>query len=99
MVYDFMAMLQKARKLAGLPFTIMSGFRCHDHNTMVGGVPDSAHMSGLAADIRARNSLERHSILTAIYAAGFQRIGIYKDRGFIHVDTDTRKAQGVTWIR
>jgi zinc D-Ala-D-Ala carboxypeptidase len=36
--------------LGGRPITITSGFRCPRLNTAVGGSPQSAHMTGFAAD-------------------------------------------------
>ena len=43
--------LDTMRGLAGVPFSITSGFRTVAENTAVGGVPNSAHLVGLAADI------------------------------------------------
>ena len=43
----FVLMLDEARRLAGVPFVVTSGFRCPDHNRAVGGNPDSAHLVGL----------------------------------------------------
>lgn len=39
------------RALGDLPIRISSGYRCPDLNARVGGARNSAHMSGLAADI------------------------------------------------
>lgn len=43
--------LEKVRTLLGHPITISSGYRCNELNNAVGGVWDSAHTHGLAADI------------------------------------------------
>lgn len=44
--------LEKIRDLCDeCPITITSGYRCQSLNEQVGGVPDSAHCQGLAADI------------------------------------------------
>lgn len=88
-------MLAIARKLAGIPFTINSGYRSKKHNVAVGGTSDSAHTKGLAVDIKTKNSVERYIILTALIDAGFTRIGI--GRTYIHVDIDETKAQNVMW--
>lgn len=42
------------RKNLGVPITIVSGLRCKTHNANVGGVANSQHMYGEAADIYAR---------------------------------------------
>ena len=43
----------RLRKNLGVPITVVSGLRCPQHNAAVGGVPDSQHMYGEAADIYA----------------------------------------------
>ena len=88
MLRDFMIRLENARELAGIPFRISSGFRCAKHNKFVGGVADSAHVRGLAADILTSGSLERHTILNAVLKV-FPRVGV--DKNFIHVDFDLTK--------
>lgn len=42
--------LEKVRALLGAPMHIDSGYRCPALNKAVGGVPDSAHVQGYAAD-------------------------------------------------
>lgn len=42
--------LEKVRALLGAPLHIDSGFRCPALNKAVGGVADSAHLQGYAAD-------------------------------------------------
>lgn len=43
--------VQAIRDTIGAPVVINSGVRCADKNKEVGGVPNSSHMAGLAADI------------------------------------------------
>ena len=43
--------LQSIRDYIKTPVIIESGCRCRKHNAAVGGVPDSAHLTGEAADI------------------------------------------------
>ena len=93
---DFLAMLDEARSIAGVPFHINSGYRTRVHNERVGGSKNSSHLRGLAADIRCRNSSERFLIVAALIAAGFNRIGIASS--FIHVDNDSVKTPGVAWL-
>lgn len=43
--------LDPARELWGQPIVVTSGFRSSHLNELVGGVPNSQHLAGLAADI------------------------------------------------
>ncbi|WP_419783450.1 YcbK family protein [Maridesulfovibrio sp.] len=91
--------LDAARSLAGVPFTINSGYRCAEHNQAVGGKPNSSHQGGYAVDIAADNSPQRAAILRGLIMAGFERIGIADN--FIHVDIDPEKLERfgpVTWV-
>jgi zinc D-Ala-D-Ala carboxypeptidase len=93
---DFVKQLELARMFTDVPFEITSGYRCKEHNEEVGGVADSAHTKGKAADIKAIGSVTRYSILEAVIVRGFKRIGIGKT--FIHVDVDTSKPAEVMWL-
>ena len=92
----FVARLDQARGLAGVPFLITSGWRCERHNAEVGGSETSSHMKGLAVDIECRLSGARFQILWALRVVGFNRIGIRKD--FIHVDMDYDKPPRLVWV-
>lgn len=91
----FVLKLDLAREIAGVPFVITSGYRCPAHNAEVGGVKQSAHMAGLAADIACPDSVTRLKILRGLIVAGFRRIGIGKN--FVHCDVDTSKPNNV-WL-
>ena len=88
-------MLDLARSLAGIPFNISSGYRCEKYNKQVGGVNNSAHLTGLAVDIEVPDNVSRLKILRALVIVGFNRIGISK--GFIHVDVDKSKPDNI-WL-
>ena len=81
----FVIKLQLARTIAGIPFKILSGCRCNEHNEKFGGVKNSAHTRCLAADIEV-NPKTREKILSALRQAGFIRIG--KADSFLHCDID-----------
>jgi len=89
-------MLDLARERAGVSFKVSSGYRCSEHNAEVGGVKDSAHLKGMAADIHVSNSKERFLILKALLSIGFKRIGMGRD--FVHVDIDDTKPYPVIWM-
>lgn len=90
---NFLYKLEHARELAAIPFKITSGYRTADHNKSVGGVPNSSHLIGVAADIAVGSGNERYIILNALIRAGFSRIGVAKN--FIHCDTDISKPNSV----
>lgn len=92
---EVVKMLDDARGLAGVPFALNSTIRSTEKNAEVGGVSDSAHLKGLAVDIRVRTSSERFKIIQALLDVGFKRIGMGKT--FIHADLDSTKAQEVIW--
>lgn len=89
--------LEKLRSLANGPVLVHDGYRCPKHNREVGGVPDSEHTRGCAADISlAKISLQRMYEL-ALEVPEFRDggIGVY-DGGFLHVDVRPRRAR---WAR
>lgn len=90
---QFLTKLEQAREIAGIPFKITSGYRTKEHNAEVGGVPNSSHLIGVAADIAVSSGADRYIILNALIKAGFKRIGIAKT--FIHCDTDDSKSNSV----
>jgi len=94
---SFLARLDDARSKAGVPFVITSGLRCRRYNAEIGGVEDSAHVWGVAADIVATSSSQRYHVLRGLLLAGFRRIGLNVEGGFVHADTDEDKPQDVIW--
>lgn len=90
---NFLAKLEQAREIAGVSFIITSGYRTKEHNAEVGGVPNSSHLIGVAADIAVSGGADRYIILSALIKAGFRRIGVAKT--FIHCDTDDSKPNSV----
>ena len=82
-------MIDKARSVYGRPMHVTSGYRTRAHNHKVGGAINSAHMEGLAADIRCKSNIDRIEMILAFIEAGFRRIGVA--RTFIHVDCDPSK--------
>lgn len=82
--------LGELRGRVARPVTITSGYRCFIHNQEVGGVDNSYHCIGLAADIKVRdiNLIELLEICEKIDFAG---IGFYEKRQFIHLDVRPTK--------
>ena len=95
MKIKLLEMLDAAREQAGIPFRVNSGYRTPEHNAAVGGVQDSAHTRGWAADIAARTLEQKIRIVRAARSVGFNRFGIYDT--FIHLDCDPSKQENVAW--
>ena len=93
----FLELLDRAREDAGIPFVITSGFRTVRHNAgLKGSTPNSAHLSGRAADIRALTGRDKWLIVAAAVRNGIRRIGI--GRNFVHVDNDASLPNPTIWL-
>ena len=93
---EILHMLDAVRKQFGKPIKINSGYRTETRNQKIGGVPNSSHLKGLAADISCENSKDRFTLLGLLVKAGFKRIGVASS--FIHVDIDKTKSQDLIWV-
>ena len=90
--------LDNAREISGVSYKINSGFRCLAHNTSIGGSKTSLHMAGRAADIHVSSSAARYQILKGLFAAGLDRVLIYKT--FIHADIagEGKQSETALWM-
>lgn len=95
MQYDFVLKLDKARSLAKIPFKVTSGYRTPSHNKKIGGVANSSHIKGFAADIHVNTDRDRLLVVKAAIESGIFRIGISDN--FIHLDTDPNKNPAI-WL-
>jgi len=93
---DLVSALMRLEAHLGHELEYNSGYRCPECNAKAGGSVHSAHMRGLAVDIRCVNSRDRFQIQQAAFALEFRRIGIAKT--FIHLDIDTSLDQDVEWM-
>lgn len=80
----FLKRLNKARRMAGLPFVLNSAYRSVDHEKSMNRTGNSYHTKGRAVDIRCLDGNSRAVIVKALLDAGFHGIGI--SNKFIHVD-------------
>lgn len=88
----------------GLPTIVASGLRSIEKNeSVIGAVPDSAHLKGVAIDQAVSNNHEVFLAVASLIAVGITRIGIYVDANgtptHVHNDTDPDKPQQVIWIK
>lgn len=75
--------LQKLRDKYGSTH-INSGYRTVEHNKRVGGVADSQHRYGKAADIHIKSGWTPEKLAALAKECGFTGIGLYKT--FVHMD-------------
>jgi uncharacterized protein YcbK (DUF882 family) len=89
--------LERLRQRAGVPIVIHAGYRCPAHNQAVGGVPNSEHTRGLAADIHISGlSLQQmYDVASEVPEFDQGGIGAY-DTNFLHVDVRDHRAR---WAR
>lgn len=77
--------LNQLRLRFGHSLIVTSGYRSPEHNKAVGGVPNSQHVKGLAADIRPQNPAH----LTDLWALANdmnETGGVGRYDTFVHVD-------------
>ena len=67
LTYGCHMLLEPARKVVG-PIIINSGFRCSRVNALVGGVSNSQHLLGLAADIRPKDARQFQRLIEFLKA-------------------------------
>lgn len=90
-------MLDAMREAAGIPIILTCTVRTPAENALLPDAdPNSAHLRGLASDIRCHDSSPRYKLLKGAIAAGFRRIEI--GTAHIHVDNDLLKPQEVCWL-
>jgi hypothetical protein len=79
--------LEQLCSLAGREIVIQDGYRCPAHNQEMGGVTDSEHTRGLAADVGIPGlSLQQmYELALQIPAFAEGGIGVY-DGAFLHLD-------------
>lgn len=89
--------LELLRSYAGKQIVVHDAYRCPVHNQDVGGVTDSEHTRGMAADISILGFSLQQMFDLALQVPAFRNggIGAY-DTGFLHVDVRSHQAR---WAR
>ena len=72
--------------IGGLPLHINSGYRCPTHNAEVGGVKNSQHTQGTAADVARPAGLTYGQFQWYAAQLDFDAIGLYPYSDFLHLD-------------
>lgn len=86
---DLAVHLEELRVLVGGPVHVDDAYRCPSRNLLVGGVKDSQHLQGKAADVAVPLGMTVASL--AATAARIPRfnlggIGMYPSQAFVHMD-------------
>ena len=71
MAYGCRQLLEPAREAIGCPIIINSGFRNSRVNAMVGGVKNSQHLLGQAADIRPKDPKQFQRLVSFLKACEY----------------------------
>lgn len=88
-------LLDSARGFAGIPFVITSGFRTPAQNLACGGVSNSEHLLGNAADIACTDQT-RWAVIQGMLQAGFKRIEACPNH--VHCDIGNDAAHPSPWF-
>jgi len=91
----FLSMLDEARRLAGIKFKIVEGFKSTERQRKEGGYKNNPHLIGRAAKIQCVHGNKRYKIITSLLEVGFTRIGV--NRKYIYVDNDDLKPDYI-WV-
>jgi len=85
-----LAKLAELRNVLERPVSITSGYRCFKYNQKVGGVANSYHCIGLAADIKVKD-INLIELLGYAEEIDFAGIGFYEKKNFLHLDVRPTK--------
>lgn len=80
--------LDPVRDMVNTPIIITSGYRCPQVNRLVGGVDNSQHMSGCAADFHVQGftpSMMYEVFLYIFNTLEYDQLIYYRSKNFIHV--------------
>lgn len=80
--------LDPVRDMVNAPIIITSGYRCPQVNRLVGGVDNSQHMSGCAADFHVKGftpSMMYEVFLYIYNTLEFDQLIFYHSKNIIHV--------------
>lgn len=90
--------LDDLREAVGGPVQVTSVYRCPTHNANVGGVRNSQHVLGTAADVLVPPGFTVDSLASLGIKLGADGIGRYYSMGFVHMDVrDGRRGSDIEW--
>lgn len=83
---ELLAILVNLRRHYGQPITIHSGCRCQKHNKAVGGVINSQHLIGRAADVTVKN-VDLKTVYEYLCTTYKGKYGFKLYKTFVHLDS------------
>lgn len=94
---NLLSLLEDVRNAVGEAITVNCVYRCPSHNAEVGGVPNSQHVLGTAADVDV-TSLSISVDQLADIAVSLNADGVGRYDNFVHMDVrDGRVGSGYAW--
>ena len=86
------------RERVGGPVELSCAYRCPNHNADVGGVTNSQHVLGTAADVLVPDGWSVDKLADLAVELGADGVGRYYSNDFVHVDVrDGRVGSGYAW--
>lgn len=83
---DLLPALESLRSALGRPIEINSGYRCPQHNALVGGARESQHIAAAAADIGASAAAELDQVRALAIVSGIGWQLVSGRQRVVHVD-------------
>lgn len=97
-VPELLQFLDDLREAIGRPLYVTSVYRCPVHNEEVGGVPNSQHTQGTAADTYC-DGLSVDQLADIGVRLGADGVGRYYSQGFVHFDVRAGRAgKDIEWV-
>jgi uncharacterized protein YcbK (DUF882 family) len=89
-------MTQKIRDVLGEPVKVNSACRCIKHNKAVGGVSESFHTKGLAADLSCKSGSKKlFETIKVMFERGklndLEYCRRYASKNFVHIDCGKKR--------
>ena len=85
MDWAFMQTIERVRERCGFPFKVSSAYRSPEHPIEAAKSSPGEHAHGAAVDIVSDSGGKTFRLVKAAIQVGFQRIGISRKKGFIHL--------------
>lgn len=88
--------LELMRRAWGKPIYVTSGRRCEAHNEKIGGVKNSNHTKGLAADIQIRGESTKtwHEFVNFVKRFCTPELRVLEYTTFLHIDVKDHPFSG-----
>lgn len=82
--------MEAVRALLGHPIIVTSGYRSAEVNRIVGGVPDSAHITGHAVDFICPEFGTPLEVARAIHESSIDFDQLIREYGWVHLSFDPK---------